>query len=76
MQVASKQDAAAHTATIEAAISAPEITRLLAPGATLPVGLFRMEGEKPRKYLAWRPARTPRPNFHVPEGFGALVLDP
>ena len=36
---------------------------------------FRVEGqEEPRFYSAWRPTHTPRPNFHVPEAFGALVF--
>jgi hypothetical protein len=35
-----------------------------------------MEGTSPREYLAWSPPRTPKPNFHVPEAFGTLVLDP
>lgn len=62
-------------ATIELAISAPEIVEALKAGAKLPLGLFRMEGKDPRKYLAWSPPRTKKPNFHVPEAFGALVLD-
>jgi hypothetical protein len=33
--------------------------------------LFRCVGEEPyRGYLAWRPTKTPKPNFHVPEKFG------
>jgi hypothetical protein len=58
------------------ALTAPEIVKCLAAGARLPMGLFRMEGRSPRQYLAWSPARTSKPNFHVPEAFGALVLDP
>jgi alpha-galactosidase len=39
------------------------------------VNFFRVEGEaEPRFYSAWRPTRTPVPNFHVPEAFGALVF--
>jgi hypothetical protein len=34
---------------------------------------FRVEGAtEPRFYSAWRPTRTPQPNFHVPETFGIL----
>jgi uncharacterized protein (DUF362 family) len=62
-------------ATIELAITAPEITRALRAGARLPLGLFRMEGRAPRRYLAWSPTRTPKPNFHVPEAFGRLVIE-
>ena len=63
-----------HTAVIELAITAPEVVAALAPDARLPVGLFRMEGKAPRQYLAAFPTRTPKPNFHVPDAFGALVL--
>ena len=36
---------------------------------------FRVEGaSEPRFYSAWRPTNTPRPNFHIPEAFGALVF--
>ena len=37
------------------------------------VNLFRCVGpEAPDRYLAWRPTRTPEPNYHVPEAFGTL----
>jgi hypothetical protein len=37
------------------------------------VNLFRCVGpESPGRYLAWRPTKTPEPNFHVPEAFGPL----
>ena len=37
------------------------------------VNLFRCIGSGARRgYLAWRPTRTERPNFHVPEAFGEL----
>jgi len=43
------------------------------PGGLWRLNLFRIEGEEPNRfYSAWRPTRTPRPNFHVPEAFGAL----
>jgi alpha-galactosidase len=39
------------------------------------VNFFRVEGaSEPRFYSAWRPTNTPKPNFHVPEAFGALVF--
>jgi alpha-galactosidase len=39
------------------------------------VNFYRVEGQQePRFYSAWRPTRTPQPNFHVPEAFGALVF--
>lgn len=65
-----------HTATIEAELRAPEITKALEAGASLPFALYRMEGKSPRRYLAWSPTRTPKPDFHVPGAFGRLVLDP
>lgn len=37
--------------------------------------LYRCVGADPQRgYLAWRPTRTPRPGFHVPESFGELVF--
>ncbi len=74
--VAATQDAERHTAVIEARFTAPELTAALVAGARLPFGLFRMEGQAPRRYLAWRPARSPKPNFHLPEGFGILAVEP
>jgi hypothetical protein len=74
-KIKSSSDAAHHTALIEAQLSAPELTSALVAGARLPLALYRMEGKTPRQYLAWRPPRTPKPNFHVPEGFGTLALD-
>jgi uncharacterized protein (DUF362 family) len=72
--IATTRDPAAHTATIEARFTSPDIVRALKPGA-LPLGIFRTEGKKPRQYLAWSPPRTKSPNFHVPEAFGTLILD-
>ena len=43
------------------------------PGEGWGVNVFRCVGpESPDRYLAWRPTRTPEPNFHVPEAFGRL----
>lgn len=37
------------------------------------VNFFRCAGKDPtRGYMAWRPTRTPEPNFHVPQAFGEL----
>jgi uncharacterized protein (DUF362 family) len=75
--IATTQDPAAHTAVIEAELNAPEIAKALAAGAHLPFALYRMEGTTPsREYLAWSPPRTAKPDFHVPEAFGTLVVDP
>ena len=73
--VRATRDASAHRASIEAKLTAREILAALRSGARLPLGLFRMEGKAPRKYLAWSPTRTRKPNFHVPAAFGVLVLE-
>ena len=40
------------------------------------VNVFRCVGpEAPERYLAWRPTRTPEPNYHVPEAFGSLRFE-
>jgi len=75
--IATTQDPAAHTAVIEAELTSPDLVRALVPGARLPLALYRMEGTAPsREYLAWSPPRTAKPDFHVPEAFGALWVDP
>lgn len=39
------------------------------------INLFRCVGPEARdRYLAWRPTRTPEPNFHVAEAFGSLIF--
>ncbi|MEO6576237.1 MAG: sugar-binding protein, partial [Polyangiaceae bacterium] len=76
LQIATTHDAAKRTATIEARITAPDVLRALAPGRELPLGLFRMDGKSTRRYLAWSPPRTLKPNFHVPESFGTVLLEP
>lgn len=73
--VATRRDPGKRTATIEARLSAREITSALIAGARLPLGLYRIEGAGDRAYLAWSPPRTAKPNFHVPEAFGTLVID-
>lgn len=75
-RVATTRDPSKRRATIEAELTAPDIVRALVPGARLPLGLYRMEGRDPRHYLAWSPPRTAKPDFHVPEAFGILALDP
>ncbi len=66
----------AHRATIEARVPASEIASALKPGASLPLALYRMEGRSPRLYLAWSPTHTPKPDFHVFDAFGRLIIDP
>ena len=74
LKIGSSRDGA--RATIEVAIEAPEVLAALERSATLPIGIYRMEGKAPRQYLAAFPTRTPKPSFHVPTAFGTLVLDP
>jgi hypothetical protein len=76
LRIGTRRDEAAHRAVIEVAIESPDVIAALQPGARLPVGLYRMEGKSPRQYLAAFPTHTPKPNFHVPDAFGTLVLDP
>jgi hypothetical protein len=39
------------------------------------INLFRCVGsDEETRYLAWRPTRTPQPNFHVPSAFGVLLF--
>jgi hypothetical protein len=62
------------TAIIEARLTAPELVRALVAGARLPLALYRMEGKSPRHFLAWRPPRTPKPNFTCPKASGRWRL--
>lgn len=73
--IATKVDRDKRRATIEVAMRAPEIIGALKAGARLPLGLYRMEGKGTRTYLAWSPTKTAKPNFHVPDAFGTLVLE-
>lgn len=74
-EIATKVDRDKKKVTIEFAVRAPEIVSALAKGKKLPVAFYRMEGKGKRQYLAWSPTKTPKPNFHVPEAFGTLVLE-
>jgi hypothetical protein len=74
-QIATKVDGDKRRVIIETALRSPDVTRALVAGAKLPFALYRMEGRSPRLYLAWSPTRTPKPDFHVPEAFGTLVLE-
>lgn len=47
-----------------------------ASGDVWGANVFRCVGpEAPERYLAWRPTRTPEPNYHVPEAFGSLRFE-
>jgi alpha-galactosidase len=59
----------------ELAIPMKCLVKKFDPSATWRVNFYRIEGaSEPRFYSAWRPTRTPVPNFHVPEAFGELVF--
>jgi hypothetical protein len=59
--------------TAELAIPLDCIAPAFDPGEIWRLNLFRIEGAEPNRfYSAWRPTRTPQPNFHVPEQFGRL----
>lgn len=73
--IATTQDAKAKRAVIEVRLNAKEIVARLRSGERLPLGIYRMEGRSPRRYLAFSPTETKKPNFHVPEKFGTLVLE-
>lgn len=73
--VGTTRDPAARRATIEVQLKAAAVLAALRSGARLPLGLYRMEGAANRKYLAWSPTKTTKPNFHVPEAFGVLVIE-
>ncbi|MCH2108481.1 MAG: DUF362 domain-containing protein [Polyangiaceae bacterium] len=46
-------------------------------GSSWKMNIFRTERYgKERIYSAWQPTLTKRPNLHVPERFGSLILDP
>jgi alpha-galactosidase len=66
-------DEKAHVWTAEMSVSMKALTARFSPLAIWRVNFYRVEGKtEPRAYLAWRPTRTPQPNFHVPSAFGSL----
>lgn len=68
-------DESARTWTAELAIPMKSLVEKFDPSATWRVNFYRVEGpSEPRFYSAWRPTRSPVPNFHVPEAFGELVF--
>jgi hypothetical protein len=55
------------------AIPMQSLTLHFDPAQTWRANFYRVEGKaEPRKYLAWQPTDTPKPNFHVLEKFGTL----
>jgi hypothetical protein len=65
----------ANTWTAEVSIPMKSLTDNFQPDATWHVNFFRVEGaSEPRFYSAWRPTKTPQPNFHAPEAFAPLIF--
>jgi alpha-galactosidase len=63
------------TDKLEVMITIPWSERIPKPavGDEWRANLFRCIGpDEATRYLAWRPTRTPEPNFHVPVAFGIL----
>lgn len=59
--------------TAELALPMKCLTKEFNPDLAWRANFFRVEGaSEPRFYSAWRPTRTPAPNFHVPTAFGKL----
>lgn len=76
VEVKTHVDEAAHRAVIEARIPSADVVAGLKAGASLRMALYRMEGAAPKRaYLAWSPPRTAKPDFHVFDAFGTLVID-
>ena len=73
--IATKVDRAQQHASIELALRAPDIVRALGAGKRLPFALYRMKGKRQTPLPRWSPTRTAKPNFHVPEAFGTLLLE-
>ncbi len=66
-------DGERHIWIAEMALPIKCITQAFDPDAIWKLNLFRIEGTDPgRRYFAWQPTKTPRPNFHVPAVFGTL----
>jgi alpha-galactosidase len=65
------------TWTAELAIPMKSLSQHFDAHAVWRANFYRIEGaSEPRFYAAWRPTKTPRPNFHVPELFGHLKFAP
>ncbi len=57
----------------ELAIPMRSLTGHFDPRAIWRVNFYRVEGrQEPRRYLAWKPTNTEKPNFHVPSAFGRM----
>jgi hypothetical protein len=66
-------DSKTQTWFAELAIPMRSLTAHFDPRAIWRANFYRVEGpQEPRRYLAWQPTNTDRPNFHVPSAFGSL----
>jgi len=66
---------ATKTWVAELALPMKSLVAYFDAAATWRVNFYRVEGSaEPRFYSAWRPTKTPVPNFHVPEAFGELAF--
>lgn len=52
------------------------LARVPQVGEAWRLNLYRVTGEEPREYMAWRPTFTEEPDFHVPSAFGNLIFFP
>lgn len=69
-------DEEAKTWRAELALPLKSLRAEFDPASVWRVNFFRVEGpSEPRFYSAWRPTKTPIPNFHVPECFGGLLFE-
>lgn len=66
-------DEQTRTWVAEAAIPLRAIAAKFDPNSAWHANFYRVEGKtEPRRYMAWRPTHTQKPDFHVPEAFGIL----
>jgi alpha-galactosidase len=57
----------------ELAIPIKAITPELKLNELWRANFYRVEGRvEPRRYMAWQPTHTPKPNFHIPKAFGTM----
>jgi alpha-galactosidase len=71
-----KIDEMSKTWRAEVFLPMKSLTARFDPSAAWRANFYRVEGpNEPRFYSAWRPTKTPAPNFHVPEAFGKLLFE-
>lgn len=66
-------DEQTRTWVAEAAIPFRAVVAKFDPNVAWHANFYRVEGKaEARRYMAWQPTHTPKPNFHMPEAFGIL----